>query len=64
MKSTEADVIQQSIDVTMTEIDSDHLSGIDKKSYTRPVLTKYGKASKLTAAISGSDTDTLGGNQF
>jgi hypothetical protein len=63
MKASKAEVIQQIINATATEIDVEHRPGINKKSYSRPLLTKYGKVSKLTASISGSNTDTLGGNE-
>jgi hypothetical protein len=35
-----------------------------RKAYVRPMLTKHGKVSKLTAALTGSNTDTLGGNEI
>jgi hypothetical protein len=63
MKSIEPEVNQPIFDATVTEIDGGCTGGIDKKSYTQPVLTRYGKVSKLTAAVTGSNTDTLGGNQ-
>ena len=34
-----------------------------KAAYTAPVLTTYGSVSQLTMAVSGSNTDTIGGNQ-
>ena len=37
---------------------------LGKKRYNSPALAKYGKVSKLTAAISGSNTDALGGDQI
>jgi hypothetical protein len=61
--------ITMNIDKTKTQIASDFNAVISRisdgrKAYTRPVLTRYGKVSKLTAAVTGSNTDTFGGNQF
>ena len=45
------------------EINAGNPRQIAKKRYTRSMLTRHGKVSRLAAGLTGSNTDGFGGDQ-